>query len=425
MWLMHDVFVVVAISGCAYFLFCLRQFDFLSVAFFSACVYFLPGFFGYTVAPVSAGLAVPVDLENQTYVVMLGVLMAIWAGAILFDLAGKGDVRGWSLERSRAAALCTTLLAVIGFVLIWATAGEALFDDDKIVMMESLNRWHVLGATSAPLGAVLAFASRRWLLLTVCMALLMFDMYIGFRVSFGIALIATFTLHLSRYGRQRLAVQNWRIGCLGIVFVLILFVYKQVYVAVKLGLWDVILDRLTDTDLYASAILMSEPFNTQAILNEVIAQDFHVGMEHFQDVLFQFLLFSPELGGTSRSFNDFFQATLFSSELEYSMANNIWAEMISSGGWVLLGLFLGIFVLLLMLGSHWVRSSDANLAAGIAVVFSYWAFYIHRNDLLYQINLEKRTILVWIACLVSSRLLAVRPLRTLKTSREGYCGVEH
>lgn len=121
---------------------------------------------------------------------------------------------------------------------------------------------------------------------------------------------------------------------------------------------------------------------------------------------FNFCCSLPELGGTPRSFNDFFQATLFPSDLEYGMANNIWAEMVSSGGWFLLGLFLMVFVSMLMVGSYWIRSQDATLAAGTAVVFSYWAFYIHRNDLLYQVNLEKRTILVWIACLVLSRFLA-------------------
>ena len=399
---MQGTFIAVAVSGSAYFLFCLRQFDFLSVAFFSACVYFLPGFFGYTIAPIGVGMMVPVDLVQQTYFVMVGVLVAIWAGAVLFDSVGRSPVSGWDLKGTAVAALCATLLAVIGYALIWATAGEALFDDDKIAMMESLNRWHVLGAAASPLGAVLAFASRRWLLLTVCMALLMFDMYIGFRVSFGITLIAVFTLHFSRYGPQRLAAHNWQIGCLGLVFVFLLFVYKQIYVIVKLGLWDLILDRLTDTELYASAILLSEPFNTQAILNEVIAQDFRVGMEHFQDVLLQFLLFSPELGRAPVSFNDFFQSTLFASDLNYGMANNIWAEMISSGGWPLLALFLGVFVLMLMLGSYWIRSHDATVAAGTALVFSYWAFYIHRNDLLNQVNLEKRAILIWLACLVLS-----------------------
>ena len=137
---MQVLFILMALLGCTYFLLCLRQFDFFSVAFFSACVYFLPGFFGYTVAPVGVGMTMPVDLERQTYLVMVGVLVAIWAGAFLFDSTGRSHVVEWDLSGTAAAALCATLLAVIGYALIWATAGAALFDDDKIAMMESLNR---------------------------------------------------------------------------------------------------------------------------------------------------------------------------------------------------------------------------------------------------------------------------------------------
>ncbi len=93
------------------------------------------------------------------------------------------------------------------------------------------------------------------------------------------------------------------------------------------------------------------------------------------------------------------------------MANNIWAEMLSSGGWPLLGLFITIFVVMLMLGSYVIRSRDPILAAGAAVTFSYWAFYIHRNDLLYQVNLEKRTLLVWAACVVLSQIFRAAHFR--------------
>ena len=69
------------------------------------------------------------------------------------------------------------------------------------------------------------------------------------------------------------------------------------------------------------------------------------------------------------------------------------------------GSFSVIFVSTLMLGSYWIQSHDATIAAGAAVVFSYWAFYIHRNDLLNQVNLEKRAILIWVACLVLSEFV--------------------
>ncbi|MGH7258673.1 MAG: hypothetical protein ACREIM_09845 [Nitrospiraceae bacterium] len=408
---MHLSFVFIAAVGLLYFLLCLRQFDLFSVAFLSGWVYFLPGFFGYTVAPMTGAMHAPVDLENQTYVVMMAVLIAIWFGALLSDYAPRRDVLALRLQGSESAPMWAVTLAVIGYLLLVATAGEALLLDDKITMMESLNRWHILGATAAPLGAVLSFACRRWFLCALSMMLLLFDMYIGFRVSFAIAMIAIVTLYLVRDGTQRLAIKNWKIGCMGMAFVSLLLVYKQIFVAMKLGMWDVIAERIQDTDLYTTAIMMSEPFNTQAILNEVVAQDFRVGMGHLRDISSQFVLFSPELGGAPLSFNDLFQPTLFPSDLDYGMANNIWAEMLSSGGWPLLGLFIGIFVSMLLLGSYLIRSRDPILAAGAALTFSYWAFYIHRNDLLYQINLEKRTILVWTACVVLSQIFRAAHFR--------------
>jgi hypothetical protein len=45
---MQAVFIVVVLTGLSHFLFAKRQFDFFTVAFISACIYFLPGFFGYT-----------------------------------------------------------------------------------------------------------------------------------------------------------------------------------------------------------------------------------------------------------------------------------------------------------------------------------------------------------------------------------------
>jgi hypothetical protein len=411
MSLMHVSFVIIAAAGLLYFLFCLRQFDLFSVAFFSACMYFLPGFVGYTVAPMAGAMHAPVDLEDQTYLVMITVLIAIWVGALLFDHAPGRNVLALRLQGSESAPVWAVALAVIGSILLVATAGEALLLDDKITIMESLNRWHILGATAAPLGMVLSFSCRRWLLCALSLMLLLCDMYIGFRISFAIAIIAIVTLYLVRDGTQRLAVQNWKVGLMGMALVSLLLVYKQIFVAIKLGMWDVIVERIQDADLYTTAIMMSEPFNTQAILNEVVAQDFRVGMGHLRDISSQFVLFSPELGNAPLSFNDLFQPTLFPSDLDYGMANNIWAEMLSSGGWPLLVLFISIFVSMLTLGSYLIRSRDPILAAGAALTFSYWAFYIHRNDLLYQINLEKRTILVWGACIVLSQIFSAAHIR--------------
>lgn len=410
---------MISTVGLSYFLMALRRFDFFSVAYLSGCIYFLPGFFGYTISPVSAFLLVPVDLEQQTFLVMMLVLIAILLGAFLSDHTSESLRISWRFHGSRSAALHAVLLAMVGYLFTILSVGQALTGDDKVAIMESLNRWHVLAASAAPLAAILSFATKRWVLFTGSIVMLLFDLYIGFRSSFAIAIIAILTIHLFRYGPQRVIVHNWKVGCIGLVIVVMLFIYKHLLSAIKLGLWDVVADQLATWDIYYLSIVMSEPFNTQAILNEIVAQDFRVGVGHFKDVLLQLLLFSPELGSAPVSFNALFQSTLFPSDLDYGMANNIWAEMYSSGGWPLLSLFVAFFVFMLMIGSYLLRSQDEIFKAGVALAFSYWAFYIHRNDLLYQINLEKRTVLVWIACLLLSLLFResrLKPNRTMLRS---------
>jgi hypothetical protein len=399
MEIMQLIFIVVVTTGLLYFLLRKRKFDFYSIAFLSACVYFLPGFVGYTLMPTKTSMEIPVDLENETYMVMIAVLVLILCGGVVFDFCRTREAISLRLKGTDRSAMWAVGIALMGYILLLGTAGEIiLFDDKSTMMMEAVNRWYVVGSTAAPLGAVLSFVFRKRFLLGVSMALLLFDVYIGFRTSFAVAMIAIFVLWLGRHGTHRFAIRNWKIGFAGLIVAFFLFLYKQLFVVVKLGMWDFIVDRVQDPDLYITAIGMSEPFTTQVILNEVIVQRFEVGISHLKESLYQFALFSPELGVKPISFNDLFQPTLFATDMEYGMANNIWAEMWSSGGWPLLLAFIAAFVLILGIGSYLTRASDPTFAAGAAVCFSYWAFYIHRNDLAYQINLEKRVILVWAIC---------------------------
>jgi hypothetical protein len=40
-------------------------------------------------------------------------------------------------------------------------------------------------------------------------------------------------------------------------------------------------------------------------------------------------------------------------------------------------------------------------------VFSYWAFYIHRNDLLYQLNLERNLVLFFLIAVFLALLIRI------------------
>jgi small basic protein len=399
---MQIVFITVAIVGLFFFLFAKRQFDFFSIGFFSACIYFLPGFFGYALMPI-ASIFIPVELVPETYLVMIVVLGAILLLAIVLDSTVKTYCPNVTIRGSEGSAVWALVIALFGFIMSVITTGDMLLSSDKSIMMEQMNRWYILWVTGASLGAVLSFLRARWGLFFFSMLLLLADVYIGFRFSLAVTLIAIFTLWLKNKGEQRLAVDNWKIGVLASMAVLFFFIYKFIFISVKLGEWDTVIERLMEPKFYVSTLISSEPFTTQLILNEVITRHFFVGMSHFSDIIYQFMLFSPEIGMKVVSFNDLFQPSFFPG-IKWGMANNIWAEMLSSGGWSLLMFFLACFVLLLALGSYSLRSTDPEFTAGCSLLFSYWAFYIHRNDLIFQINLEKRALLIWAACIALSHL---------------------
>lgn len=262
-------------------------------------------------------------------------------------------------------------------------------------MVESLGRNHILWANGAIVGLVFSDHTNKRLLRLVCGLLLLVDAFIGFSSSLAIAIIALLMLRSMHSGRSRL------IGRYGVIFsVLIcavfLFAYKGIYSAIKAGEWTLVFDRLTSASYYLDSIAESEPFTIQAMLNEVIRRDFSTGFDSLISATYQLVIFAPELGARTVAFNDEFQKALF-GDVGFGLGLNIWAQMFAIGGWLMVLAFGAAFSGSLAIAINWALRSSDTMRATIVVLMSPWCFYIHRNDLSYQISLEKRLLLV-LAC---------------------------
>jgi hypothetical protein len=335
---------------------------------------------------------------------MAVVLLSILLGVVVYDLFVVKHEKKVKLVGSQFTPHVALVLACSGFLLSIFTVGSILFLPQKNIVIAELNRWHILWVTGASVGVVISFAQKKWPIFSACLFLLLFDVYTGFRSTLAMSLIAIFTIWLSSKGSQRLTISSWKAGVIGLFCALFLFVYKFMYRLVKKGEWLLALSQLLNSDFYLQSIAKSEPFTTQAILNEIIRADLKVGLTHFKGVAYQFIFFSKELGADLTSFNQLFQPKLFPG-VAGGMASNIWAEMWSSGGWPLLFIFILFFVITLAVGSKCLLLDDPVLKGGLALLFSYWAFYIHRNDLLFQVNLEKRVLFIWAISFLTSFLI--------------------
>lgn len=389
---MRGLVIAVMVLGLAYVLGARRRFDLLSVAFLAACVYFSPALVGFAAYP-TALILVPVALSDAAYLVMLIVLSSNLLFLALGDALRAGPVE--SSERIVSAndwpwqAWIATSLGVVGLAWTAYDLGGSLFGLDKTSVMEQLGRGQILWASGATLGCVSAYVARAYVALAISVALLVLNLFVGFRVELVIAILAIAYLALGRHGAIRLA-SRWRmllvVGSFGFSMIAI----KQFLAAIKLADVDMLLSLAGDADAWRLMFANAEPFITQGILNEVIASDFRIDPAQLADAFYLLVPFAGELGAEVRSFNAAFQPTLFSSVTDYGLANNFWAQMWSAGGMPLVSVAAITYHAALVGIDGLRRAIPANWQPTVALIGIYLAFYIHRNDLVYQLTLERR-----------------------------------
>jgi hypothetical protein len=312
-------------------------------------------------------------------------------------------------------------LALLGCALSLFTIGMELFSADKFTLMTKLNRWFLLWTTSATIGLVLAAARRNHTLAAINLALLLLDLYVGFRVEITVAFLAIATMRMAEAGPQRLF-RHWKIGIAVVVLALALFVYKYVLFAIKINDWNLVAEQVRNPDAIRLVFFNSEPFIITGVLNEVMRQGFEVGIAHLADCLYLLVPFANELGAQFVGFDALFQPKLFSSVVDYGIGSNIWAEMIASGGWPLILVFAIVYSLLLYAFRIWLRFLSREWSAIVSVVVVYWAFYVHRNDLLFQLTLTRRVLLTAALCALVSAFWVMVALREKRLARS-YIGI--
>lgn len=394
MFLLQAAFYVIAVLGSAYFLLRRRRFDFFSVGFASGLVYFLPGFFGFVRSGSDFTVAEP--LQPGTYIVFISVLACIAIGAALFDQFATARTgapgRFVPLTLTTETALAIAVLALVATIL---ASGPDLFSAQKSVVQESYTRWHVLFRFAAVFTVVFGVLGKRVFLALAGVSMLLFDVYVGFRLGLVIGVLAAATLALNLKGEQSLLRSEKRTLLAGMLLVVAVFLYKRVYIVVKLGLWDTVVARLTNPDLSFLALMGTEPFGTQTVLNEVIRTGFEVDAAHLGSVAALLVPFSNQLGAEIVTFNDLFQEELFGGVARGGLANNIWAQMYAVAGWLGIAVIVPLYVFLLAAGSWLLNQSRGALLALIAVGFTFIAFYLHRNDVFYILVLLRRCLVTW------------------------------
>ncbi|HWS72967.1 MAG TPA: hypothetical protein VN605_12680, partial [Thermoanaerobaculia bacterium] len=278
---MRTFYVIVAVAGALYFLLKKRRFDFLTIGYFSALVYFLPALFGVAMSQYGPWDPVRSELVPQTYMVMVTVILAILIGAIAYDEISHPAHRHVGLSGTASAGNWALLLGITGLIMSVLTTGfDTLMNIDKNLLLARINLWLFVWELGGEMAVVFFFCRRQWFRFGIALLVVLADVFIGFRVAFAFSFIACFTLWAEGQGRQRFGIRKIRPIFLASSMIAFLFLYKAVYMPVKAGMWWLVRQQLTSFDSYGEIIKTSEPFVTQSILNQVIVTNFHVPFDH-------------------------------------------------------------------------------------------------------------------------------------------------
>jgi hypothetical protein len=398
------IFIILLILGFIYFFLFKRKFDFFSIAYASSVIYFIPGVLGFTRDPVRRSIII--EISNKTYIVMSLVLISIIIGGFIFQIYGKSyQKRDIKIVKDDFSGEILLLMSVLGFIIsIFIFEGD-YFSIDKMSYVKKLGRIYILWMVSASISSVLFFIKKRYILFSISFSFLFLDMLIGFRSYIFMTILSIIILTIIKNKKEMFLIKNLKYGLLSIIIGAIFFIYKGIYPFVKAKDIDKIVNLLTDKSYYLFIFLNSEPFNTQVILNSVLNNNFKIGMDNLKGLLYQFIIFSNNLGGENISFNDLFQSELFPTR-EAGLGSNIWAQMWSSQGWFLLGFFILFYIIVIFILNIYFNRSKGSLKGIISIIASYWIFYIHRNDLNYIINIIKRFFLIFLFSIILSYLIS-------------------
>lgn len=386
---MQILFLFVVTIGIVFFVFKERKIDFFTYAFFSSLVYFSPGIVGYVNSVSYQNLLIPVSIEVKTYFVYILVIMTLIFGAKCYDQKIKSGTNRIILQGDENAPKILLILALIFSFLFFGVEWNEIFAPGK----PNYGRLHPLYQISAGVAFAYAVGFKRIRYALFLGALLLIDVYAGNREGFLISFLAGIFIYLSKFTTTKIS--NYRKTMLVSFFVgLFLVIYKGIYYSIKSSNWTLAKFKILSLDYWVTTLSTMEPFGIQNILNQTIAKDLNFSfLEWIKPVLYNFLLFSPNLGADSFTFNQYFQKTLYPF-VTWGMASNIWAECYAVSG------FLGIIIFLIFYSFvlPWTYNILVEKTCGclnVFVIFSgcYLFLFIHRTGLGYMFTLQKRIFL--------------------------------
>ncbi|MDI9866239.1 hypothetical protein QM480_17990 [Flectobacillus sp. DC10W] len=412
----ENLFYILSLVGFCYYIFSKRLFDFLGLSFFSSLVYFIPGFSGLIINPYNTDETTAIYPPCYwVYDLVLGInlLTVILNDTFLQEksICITGDFK----PNLALGAFFMGMLGLIGSLIqfpdLYLNRAEISKGELQSILSQQADRWSVIWAMGASLLAMIAFKADYRFYQIVAVLLLGLDLFWGGNRSSSAFVVLALLVLSTQQEPKRLANYFIHWKYLGKVLLLIglgtvFFISKLILPLLQANRMDLFEEIYPSwQDVLFHAFIVSEPAAIQANLSETLRKGIEVDWYHPVDIVSQLIIGGDWLGMQSSS-HYLTQKDLF-PQLEYGLAYNIWGDIWASGGWITLIVFIFFYHIVLVIGNLLIKRSTGYPLVVIALFFSIWAFYIHRNNLLFQLYLQKRVlvfaIVPWLFSLIKIR----------------------
>lgn len=375
-------------------------FDFLSLMFFSTLFYFLPFLFGFVIIK-EKGIVKYISINSKTYNIAIILFLCILIVTYLYDkyirVKIKQNIYYVPMDKG-FDKFCIYLFCIIS-ILFYMIQGRFMIGKVRD-LSNMIGIYKIWSNMILILGGVSIVSNNK---LGVFLSILgaIFDLYLGDRTIF-IILVIILTTYILIKKCNRGIIYYKKIIVIILLIIAPLVFYKKLIGPIQRGDIDEFVARITNIETYIDSIVSIEPFTTQCILNEVISKNYKIK----ENTLVSIRNLIPLIEKTKYStFNEQMQKELFEG-IEYGMGSNVWAEVYSNLSIIALYIMILIYLFIGVIGNILFEKIDTyKLKVIILISFSFFIFYIHRNSIVYQINLNLRVIYLYIGILCIYRIL--------------------
>jgi hypothetical protein len=393
--------------------------DFTTFAFFATIIYLFPAFLGYTMDPYNKLDLDGIPIPDDAYLIYFLVFFFITITAVITDRTLIYQTKKTVLlfENKYFPIVCLAF-SYLGFFMSIFSNGSIYFAElDKVDILESLDakkdRWLILMQHASTLVLGISILSKRKLLILLVIPIFLFDFVIvGHRSTLAFCILTLLMIKIADIHKIRIlsilfSIRGFAFFLLIVTIGIFFIGIKDIIPFIKNGNVAEIFEHIAGNagEWLEYAFVFSEPSVIQATLSAVIEKNIKNDIINPLDIVISFVPFSVDMG-ISRMGTYLNQEQTYPG-LRWGTASNIWAYMYSSGGYTSIILFLIIYSYILFVGNKMFLLIRSNCQFILGWSMILFVFYFHRNDLFFQIDMQKRVIAFSIIFYFFSEILVI------------------